>query len=116
MDPDAGPRQLQNKVMFDIRYFFCQRGVENIHDFDVNTFELQYDNSTGIAFVKKIKGELTENHHETDDELITGFMPQMTNPDGSVSKMCPVRSYENYINFLDPKANFLWQRPKNKIP
>ena len=90
--------------------------MENIHDFDVNTFELQYDNSTGIAFVKKIKGELTENHRETDDELITGFMPQMKNPDGSVSKMCPVRSYENYINFLDPKANFLWQRPKNKIP
>ena len=82
----------------------------------MNTFELQYDNSTGIAFVKKVKDELTKNHRETDDKLITGFMPQMKNPDGSVSKMCPVRSYENYINSLDPKGNFLWQRPKNKIP
>ena len=116
MDPDAGPRQLQNKVMFDIRYYFCRRGVENIHSFDKNTFELQYDTTTGIAYVKKVKDELTKNHSETDQELITGFMPQIKNPDGTIAKMCPVRSFENYINVLDNKVNFLWQRPKNKIP
>ena len=43
-------------------------------------------------------------------------MPQMKNTDGSIAKMCPVRSYENYVNALDKKVNFLWQRPKNKIP
>ena len=73
MDPDAGPRQLQNKVTFDIRYFFCRRGIENIHEFDINTFELQFDNSTGIAYVKKVKDELTKNHCENDQELITGL-------------------------------------------
>ena len=116
LDPDKGPKQLQAKVMFDIWYFFCRRGGENIHDFDIGTFELQYDTSTGISYVKKVKDEMTKNHHEKDSELITGAMPEMKNPDGTFAKMCPVRSFTNYINALDKKADFLWQKPKNKIP
>ena len=102
--------------MFDIRYYFCRRGCENIHDMTIGTFELQYDTNTGITYVKKIIDEMTKNHRERDNEIITGFMPQMRNEDGSVSKMCPVRSFENYMNALDKRVNFLWQRPKFKFP
>ena len=116
LDPDAGPRELQRKVMFDIRYYFCRRGGENIHDFTVRTFELQYDTTTGITYVKKIVDEMTKNHREKDTELITGFMPQLKNPDGSIAKLCPVRSFENYINALDKSVEFMWQRAKNKFP
>lgn len=30
LDPERGPRELQNKVMFDVRYCFCCRRGENI--------------------------------------------------------------------------------------
>ena len=64
MDPDAGPRELQRKVMFDIRYYFCRRGGENIHDMTIGTFELQFDSTTGICYVKKVVDEMTKNHRE----------------------------------------------------
>ena len=84
-------------------------GGENIYDMNVHTFELQYDTTTGISYVKKVIDEMTKNHREKDNELITGFMPQMRNPDGTAAKLCPVRSFENYINALDKRVDFLWQ-------
>ena len=40
-------------------------------------------------------------------------MPQILNEDGSVSKMCLVRSYENYIAHLNERCPFLWQTPND---
>ena len=116
IDPDLGPRELQCKVMFDIRYYLCRHGGENIQDMITATFELKLDRDSGISYVKKVIDEMTKNHHETDRELVTGFMPQLRNVDGTIAKMCPVRSFENYIEVLDKKVNFLWQKPKQKIP
>ena len=111
---DLGPTQLLNKVMFNIRYFFCQRGTENFQSFTKETFQLSYDTETKMAFVKKIQDELSKNHQETDQEIITGFMPQLLHQNGHPHRMCPVRSFENYINHLNPNINALWQRPLNK--
>lgn len=116
MDPDLGPQQLQNKVMFDICYYFCRRGGENIEEMTKNTFALHYDVDTKITYVKKVQDEMTKNHQENDHEIITGFMPQLLGPDGRAHKMCPVHSYENYIGFLHPNLDLLWQHPKDKIP
>ena len=58
----------------------------------------------------KIEDELTKNHREKDSELITGFMPQLLNADGTPHRLCPVQSYENYINALNEECNFLWQK------
>ena len=41
---------------------------------------------------------------------------KIKNSDRTVAKLCPVRSFENYINALDKTIDFLWQRPKNKFP
>ena len=76
-DPDAGPTQLLNKVMFDIRYYFCCHGTENFQGFSKDTFKLCYDMETGITYVKKIQDELSKNHQETDQEIVTRFMPQL---------------------------------------
>ena len=81
--------------MFDIRYYFCRRGGENIQDMTTATFELKIDPDSGISYVKKVIDEMTKNHRETDRELVTGFMPQLRNADGTIAKMCPVRSFEN---------------------
>ena len=80
------------------------------------TFELKLDPDSGISYVKKVINKMTKNHRETYRELVTGFMPQLRNADGTIVKMCPVRSFENYIEVLNKKVNFLWQKPKQKIP
>ena len=113
MDPDAGPRALQRKVQFDIRYYFCRRGSENIYSMTKETFRLAYDSTTKIAYVLKAKDEMTKNHQESDNPVVTGFMPQILNADGTVNRLCPVRSYENYLGHLNEKCNSLWQTPND---
>ena len=116
LDPDGSPSQLQRKVMFDIRYYMCRRGGENIHGMTKDTFQLHYDNETKIPYVKKVIDEIQKNHTECDNEIITGFMPQMLDHLGNVHKLCPVRAFENYLNKLHPNNNSLWQKPAKQIP
>ena len=35
------PQGLQDKVQFDIRFYFCRRGLENLHDFTKDTFVIR---------------------------------------------------------------------------
>ena len=66
-----------------------------------------------MAYVKKVMNEMSKNHKETDHEIITGFMPQLLDLNGRPHKLCPVRSFENYLNHPDlPK---LWQTPLKKF-
>ena len=115
MDPDCGPQQVQNKVQFDIWFYLCRRDWENFQAMDKETFALQYDVDTKIAYVKKVKDEMTKNHKTKDNEITTGFMPQVLTPSGQPHKLCPVCSYENYINKLNPECNSLWQQPLKRI-
>ena len=116
MDPDISPSHLQRKVMFDIRYYMCRRGGENIADMTKSTFQLEYDTETNISYVRKVEDEVQKNHKEYNSEIITGFIPQIRNADGSVNKLCPVRAFENYVGKLNPKNNSLWQKPYTKFP
>ena len=86
MNPDSGPTQLLNKVMFDI----CCCGTENFQGFTKDTFQLTFDSEISITYVKKVTDELSKNHQETDQEIITGFMPQLLDIDGQPHKLCPV--------------------------
>ena len=60
-----------------------------------DVFALDYDEVTGMAFVKKVKDELTKNHRDMDTGVPSGFMPQILDSNGRPHKMCPVRTYEN---------------------
>ena len=115
MDPDVGPTQLQRKVMFDIHYYFCRRGTENFQHFNKNTFKLMFDTDTGITYMKKVQDKMSKNHHETNQEIIMGFMPQMVNAN-KPHHLHPVRSFENYVNNLNPKIDNMWQRPLTSKP
>ena len=78
------------------------------------TFALQYGAETSIAYVEKVKDEMTKNHKTKDSEVIARFMPQVFNVNGH--KLCPVRSFENFLNHLNPKYDSLWQWPLKGIP
>ena len=116
MDPERSPSHLQRKVMFDIRYYMCRRGGENIQDMTKSTFQLNYDTETKISFICKVKDEMQKNHNEYDQEIITGFMPQILNSDGTPHKLWPVRAFKNYVNKLHPNNSALWQKPAPKFP
>ena len=50
LDPDLGPRQLHNKVQFDVHYYLLRRGQENICEMKKDTFDLVYDTETTITY------------------------------------------------------------------
>ena len=51
MDPNAGPQQLQKKVIFDIRMYFARRGQENFQTMSKDTFKVVNDTTLGIKYV-----------------------------------------------------------------
>ena len=60
-------------------------------------------------FVSKVCDELTKNHRE-DNEAEEGGIMYAT--DGV---WCPVASFEKYLQHLNPKNEFLFQRPKKEV-
>ena len=99
--------------MFGIRYYFCRCANENVYCMTKETFRLAYDTTTKIAYVLKVQDEMTKNHQESDNPIVTGFMPQMLTSNGTVHKLCPVRSYENYLAHLCEQCPYLWQTPND---
>ena len=107
MDPDHNVRSLQRKVQWDIRYYFARRGAENMHAMVKDDFKLVTD-PTGVRYITKARDEETKNHKETDQDIISGFMPEQKD-----DKYCPVTSYLKYVNGLSPNSDKLWQTAKN---
>ena len=104
------PCRLQNKVQFDIRFYFFRRGAENMHSMSKNTFVLKVDSNTGKQYVYKAIDELTKNHREGDKESSSGYMPE--NP---CDPLCPVKSFKLYLSKLHPTCDKLWQRPRDSF-
>ena len=103
------PRSLADKVQFDIRFYFCRRGCENMHAMTKDTFEVCVDGE-GHEFVRQARGELNKNHNETDRVGYTGFMPAHAG-----SELCPVAAFKNYVSHLNPMCDSLWQRPLDSV-
>ncbi|KAK7094075.1 hypothetical protein V1264_007745 [Littorina saxatilis] len=103
----ATPNGLYNKVQFDIRYYFCRRGAENMHTMTKDTFEVKLDANTGRQYLYK-KDELTKNHRD-DSEGYTGFMPATGTHD------CPVSTFLKYIEKLHPESERLWCYPRDSF-
>ena len=109
MDPDTSNCSLQRKVMFDIHYYFCRRSNENFQSMTKSTFELVYNKETKITYLKRMKDEVTKNHKETNNEMITGYMPQILDNNGHPHCFFPIRSYKNFVNHLHDDCDALWQ-------
>ena len=64
---NPSPRLLQRNVIFNIIYYFCRRGQENLHDMTVNWFEV-VTQPNGEKFVIQVKDELDKNHRENSHQ------------------------------------------------
>lgn len=110
LNHEAGPVQLRNKVEWDIRYYFCRRGKENLYTFTKETFQLKHNEEQDLRYIEKVQDERTKNHQSDDTgPVISGHMPELKgNP------FCPVTSYLTYLYSLDPKCPWLFQTPKKR--
>ena len=81
------PKSLQDKVQFDIRFYFCRRGNENIDQFIKETFIMEIDPTSGLKYVRMQKDEITKNHQD-DTTLISGFMPEVDSPSNPSCSTC----------------------------
>ena len=102
----GSPALLQEKVQFEIRFYFCRRGAENMHKMTKDTFEVK-QSPEGERYVCQVKDELNKNHQENCKESYSGYMPEKRG-----SKDCPVQSYVMYLQHLHPDCESLWARPK----
>ena len=109
LDPRSGPEALQRKVQFDLRFYFCRRGMENIDTMKKDAFQFKYNSESKEWFVIKVQDELTKNHREMEP-IISGIMPENKTDD-----KCPVLSFKTYIEHLNPENPFMWQQPLQKL-
>ncbi len=106
LDPSHGPRELQNKVQWDIRFYFSRHGKENFYEMTKDMFKVHTDPETGLHFVKKVIDQEDKNHKSNENELISGAIPELNN-----KCFCPVNLFQAYLALLHPDVNFLWQAP-----
>ena len=92
------PTGLLEKVWFDIMFFLCRRGRENLRDMNKSTFFVSRD-ATGKQFVYQCTSEVDKNHN-------IGDAPFDTNGEGRIYETnlpeCPVRSFVKYLSHLHP--------------
>ena len=105
MNPDGHARSLQNKVQFDIRLYFAQRGCENMEKMKTDDFQIEFHTNNELWYVIKKRDELTKNHKDIE-ALESGLMLE-----NKTDRMCPVRSFRMYLQHLNPDNKFLWQTP-----
>ena len=104
------PATLQNKVFFELVFYFCRRGRQNLRELKPDDFAIKV-NAKGQRYVIKTTDELTKNHRVDDCQAEEGGM--MVENGGP---SCPVYSFEKYLSHLNPANQFLFQRPKSKTP
>ena len=105
------PDGLQEKVLFDIMFFLCRRGRENLRAMTKSSFFVGHD-ATGKQYVYQVGSEVDKNHSVAD-------APFDTTGEGRIyetkSERCPVASFIKYLEHLHPIQTALWQRPRETV-
>ena len=100
------PQGLQDKVFIDIMLYFCNRGRENLREMTRDSFEVCEEG--GKCYIT-LKDTLTKNNREDDVEKSQGGIMTATN-----GPRCPVASFLQYKDKLNPQCEWFWQRVKPK--
>ena len=103
------PKNLQWKVFFELVLFLCRRGQENLRQLTKSCFVVKMGKK-GEKYIEKVVDELTKNHRTDDEEEDGGIIVERND------SSCPVKSFEKYISKLNPKVDYLFQRPKRDTP
>ena len=102
---------MQEKVWFDVMFYLCRRGRENLKAMNKSTFFVEKD-ATGKRFIYQTTGEMDKNHNMSDTSFDThgeGRIYETNTPD------CPVLSFIKYLHYLHPIQTAFWHRPRDFV-
>lgn len=109
---DGNVEVLQHKVFFDLLYYTSRRGKEGLRKLKKEYFvlkktpeDLQYIELIVNEVTKKNQGDVcsTRMNNVHNDENVIFAQPD--------SPRCPVNSFIHYMNLLNPKIPWFFQRP-----
>ena len=66
MHGDPNPRELQQIVMFNIIYYLCHRGRENLRKMTVSMFAIATDTENMLQYIYQCIDEANKNHSGVD--------------------------------------------------
>ena len=66
---DLNPKTLQDVVIFNILYYMCRRGRENLRAMKQYTFAVSQDQVDGRKYIYQAVDEYDKNHNETDTAI-----------------------------------------------
>jgi hypothetical protein len=105
------PSGLQSKVWFELMYYICRRGRENLRKLEKDHFAIAED-SNGRRYVYQCKDEMTKKiRGDNMKSRVDAGRMYATGGDG-----CPVASFEKYISKLNPTNSALFQAPLLRSP
>ena len=100
---------LQHKVFVDIMVYFANRGMENLRVMKPDDFVLHTEAENNREFFT-LRDMGTKNHSMDDEESQGGRMYSIQgNP------RCPVVTQKKYLEKLNPRCQWMWQRPKKNV-
>ena len=105
------PKCLQDKVLFDILFFFGRRGREGLRNFKTDSFVFQKDGSER-EYATLSYNEFDKNHADLSVESEETDKRMYAQPGDD---NCPVASLKVYISHLNDKNAAFFQRPNNSF-
>ena len=103
----SSPKSFQRKVFFEVMFYLCRRGRENLRTLEKDSFKVE-KYPDGKQYILLAKDELTKNHR-VNDECHKGGGIVKTN-----GINCSVKSFLAYFSKLNLSCKFCCQRPKPK--
>ena len=100
------PKELQEKVFFNIMMCFARRGRENLRNLTKSSFVFKCDD-TDTEFCEMAFNEQTKNHKDCEAQS----KPRMY---ATGDTNCPVATLKFLLSKLSPKCEFIFTKPKKK--
>ena len=105
------PKELQNKVYFELSYHFARRGRERLRELRKDSFSARKD-SEGVEYVYASYHEKEKNHSGVDPKEMEKQVIMCAQPG---DPRCPVYSFKLYMSKLHDECNAFFQRPKVNV-
>ena len=87
----TNPRTLQNKVFFELLFYLCRRGQQNLPMLTPEHFQVVTED--GRRYLVQVKDELLKNHREDDDQessVDAGRLPEIPGNFFSFVNLCVI--------------------------
>ena len=63
------PRKLQEVMLFNVIFYLCRRGRENLRPMTKSTFQVAFDETSRREYIFQAEDELDKNHQEQDTSI-----------------------------------------------